>query len=436
MATLAQSFVPPKRLLGEVLLDGEFISHSDLNRALEHQEKTNERLGETLVRLGVLTEMELKAVLSHHVELDTPEEAVEAAKGVRHRLGDILLKAKRVNKRQLDRALEEQARTNEKLGEVLVRFGVITPTELDAVLTWQADAHSNSAMAVKLMLGEILVATHVITREQLQGALKEQHLTKKQIGEVLVDAGLAKPNHITEALKIQSKLLTASLVAVLAAGALTGCGVVAPVAGVPDQATGIVAEHGTIQQYTGGEAPQRTVQSADSQRHVTIYEGGSHVIDNVPWVGQNASDNTCAQAASTVVLNYWGVNAGYQQVVNESNRFNLGTTAGSAESYLKSKGLQVKAYRNPSHDLGYLKSLIDSAHPVMVCLDYEGAEHWVVVVGYNDTTNRIIVHDSISGAHSTMSYSRFQTRWANNTLQGILVVGGANYNGLMFDTSK
>lgn len=71
MATLAQPMMPSKRLLGEVLLDGDFISHSDLSLALDHQRKTNQRLGETLVRLGVLSEMELKAVLAAQADLDT-----------------------------------------------------------------------------------------------------------------------------------------------------------------------------------------------------------------------------------------------------------------------------------------------------------------------------------------------------------------------------
>ncbi|HEY9855231.1 MAG TPA: C39 family peptidase [Stenomitos sp.] len=430
MVTMLQPTAPQKRLLGEVLLDGEFISHDDLSMALSQQRETNERLGETLMRLGVLSEMELTAVLAMQADLDTPEEALEAGASVRHRLGDILLKAKRVTPRHLDRALEEQKRTNEKLGEVLVRFGVITEAELDAVLTWQKDAHSNSAMAVKLMLGEILVATNVISRDQLKGALAEQRLTKKQIGEILVEGGLVKPNHITQALKIQSKLLTASLVAILAAGALTGCGAMAP--GVPGTIGDTGLKNGTVVEYTKS-SPVQSIQ-ADSQRQVTVYQNGAHIIDDVPYVSQNAKDNTCAQAASTVLLKYWGVSIDYQQVVNESNRFNLGTTASSAQSYLKSKGLTVQPYRKGTLD--FMKSLVDQGRPGMVVLDFEGAEHWVVVIGYNDATQRVIMHDSIGGPFQTMDYKTFTSRWKNKTLTGIPVVGGQNYEGLIFDVSK
>lgn len=427
MAIASIPMMPNKRLLGEVLLDGDFISHSDLNRALDKQRETNERLGETLVRLGVLSEMELNAVLAAQADLDTPQ----AAEGVRHRLGDILLKAKRVNSRQLDRALEEQKRTNEKLGEVLVRFGVITPLELDAVLTWQDDASRNATAAVKLMLGEILVATQVISRDELKRALEEQHLTKKQIGAILVDSGRVKPNQITQALKIQSKLFTAAMVAVLAAGALNGCGMTAP--GVPLESQ-FGANANGVQVNYDRSAPVQSIQSSDHQHKVTVYQNGAHIVDNVPFVQQNARDNTCAQAASTVLLNYWGLNLTYQQVVNEANRFNLGTTAVSAKSYLQSKGMTVNPYKHGS--LEFLKSLIDQGHPPMVALDFEGAEHWVVVVGYDDATQRIITHDSISGPYSSMTYSRFQQRWQNKTLTGIPVIGGENWNGVILDVSR
>lgn len=435
MATMTKQ---PNRRLGEFLLDGMFISSQELNHALDHQRETNERLGETLVRLGVLSKMELKAVLASHAELDTPEDVLLDAERIRHRLGDILLKAKRVKPSQLDRALDEQNKTNEKLGEVLVRFGVITQGELDAVLTWQRDAHSNSATAIKLMLGEILVATDIIKRDDLKLALQEQHLSKKQIGEILVDAGLVKPNQIVEALKIQSKLFSAALVAVLAAGALTGCGMTAPGVATDNQfALNNDNSHGAIVQYDKS-SPMQHVQTTDRQHNVTVYQNGAHIIDDVPWVHQKTGDNTCAQAASSVLFGYWGIDITYQQVVNEANRFNLGTTATSASSYLKSKGLNVQPYK--SGNIDFLQSLIDKGHPTMVVLDYEGAEHWLVVVGYQSDKNgkvgSLILHDSIEGPHILMKKDKFIQRWQNKTLTGIPVVGGQNYQGLMFDTWK
>lgn len=58
------SGAPPRRLLGQVLVDGEFISHYDLDRAQERQKRTNEMLGEVLVGMGVLDPAALVAALS------------------------------------------------------------------------------------------------------------------------------------------------------------------------------------------------------------------------------------------------------------------------------------------------------------------------------------------------------------------------------------
>ena len=106
-----------KKRLGEVLVEGEWINASDLSQALSEQKQTNEKLGEILVRLGVLSGMELKAVLASNADLD----AAPMGEGVRQRLGDILLKSKRINQGQLGRALEVQRQTNERIGEEIGR---------------------------------------------------------------------------------------------------------------------------------------------------------------------------------------------------------------------------------------------------------------------------------------------------------------------------
>ncbi|MBI6545223.1 MAG: secretion system protein E, partial [Cyanobacteria bacterium NC_groundwater_1444_Ag_S-0.65um_54_12] len=64
MTNSTQSTANNKRMIGEVLLAGDFVSRNDLDRALAEQKITNDRLGEILVRTGVLSEMELQAVLA------------------------------------------------------------------------------------------------------------------------------------------------------------------------------------------------------------------------------------------------------------------------------------------------------------------------------------------------------------------------------------
>ncbi|MNK68043.1 bacteriophage N4 adsorption protein B [compost metagenome] len=367
--------------------------------------------------------MELKAVLASQADLTDADEVA----GVRQRLGDLLLKSKRITSRQLDRALDEQKRTNERLGEVLVRFNLISPFELEAVLALQEDM-SNGAMAARFMLGEILVATGTISRKQLETALADQRLTKRQIGEILVDTGMVKPSLISEALKIQSKLVAASLVALLASGTLSGCGLT-PVTGSINDGP----KQGIVQQFrdSSGILEFRTTQNATKRSATTIYASGAVVVNDVPFFQQNPNDNTCAQAAMSVVLNYWGKDTSYSKVVNESNRFNLPTSPQTVESYLKHNGLTAQPYRQGK--LSFLRSLVDQGRPPMVLLQFGNSEHWVVVVGYNQSQKTIIMHDSIDGAFTEMKESDFVGKWQNKMMSGIPVVGGANYEGLIID---
>jgi hypothetical protein len=218
-----------KRPLGQILLDGGFISHSDLERALEQQKNTNELLGEILVNMGVLDPVDLKAVLSVNRDLASLEDAVKLAAGVRQLLGKLLLQARRITPQQLELALQEHQRTGEKLGEVLVRLGLITRSELDAVLTFQQLQETEAATSGRLKLGEILVTTNQISRDHLEDALSRQQLSKKKIGDLLVKAGYVQPYQLSHGLNLQNKLLKAALVAVLSLAPLSAVQAAEPV---------------------------------------------------------------------------------------------------------------------------------------------------------------------------------------------------------------
>lgn len=70
---------PAKRLLGQLLVEGEFISRDDLERALDQQKRTNEKLGEALVGMGVLDPVDPAAALSVQGELTSVQDALLAA---------------------------------------------------------------------------------------------------------------------------------------------------------------------------------------------------------------------------------------------------------------------------------------------------------------------------------------------------------------------
>lgn len=207
--------VAGRRLLGQVLLDGEFITTVDLARALEEQKRTNAMLGETLVRMGVIDPEVLKAALSIQGELGSIRDAIRVAAGVRLLLGEMLLLAKRITPVQLDSALDEQRRTGGRIGEIVVRHGWITPAELDAVLAFQEYQRGEKPSSERLRIGEILVTTDQITRDQLDAALRRHRTSAKKIGDLLVEAGDLRPEQVERGLRIQKHLVTAALVAVL-----------------------------------------------------------------------------------------------------------------------------------------------------------------------------------------------------------------------------
>ena len=214
LSTMSSGKRSSGRLLGQILLDGEFISSQDLERALTEQKRSNERLGEILVRIGALDRKDLDAVLAVQTQFSSREESVSAAAGVRELLGDLLLRARLITKGQLDGVLAEQKRTGEKLGAVLVRMGHLSGDELVTMLAFQQQ-QAITERPNRLRLGELLVASHQITRDQLEEVLARQKVTKKNIGEMLIEAGFVHRQQLEQGLNLQRKLVNAALIAAI-----------------------------------------------------------------------------------------------------------------------------------------------------------------------------------------------------------------------------
>lgn len=148
-------------------------------------------------------------------------EALDLAAGMRHRLGEMLYKAGRLSHEQLDAAIEEQRRSGEPLGQILVQNGWLQLAELEAVLEFQRRQAGDVPTTGPLKLGELLVATGQIKREQLAQSLFRQKISGKRLGEELIEAGHVLPHQIAGALHLQQKLVTAALVAILAISTAT-----------------------------------------------------------------------------------------------------------------------------------------------------------------------------------------------------------------------
>lgn len=201
-------------------MDGRFLSQPELDCALDEQKHTKELLGQVLVRMGVLTTEDVKVPLIAQEHMGDIDDAVKLAAGERQLLGALLVRSGHITNEQLDHVIAEQKVSGEKLGEVFKRLGMLTEQQLNALLDFQ---HCQGVTHESpLQLGNLLVATGHITREQLENALHQQEQSKKKLGEVLVEAGYIPPSRIKYGIRLQKMLLNAVLASILSMGMSSG----------------------------------------------------------------------------------------------------------------------------------------------------------------------------------------------------------------------
>jgi hypothetical protein len=202
-----------RRHIGRILLDGGFLSNDDIDRAVEEQKKTRILLGQVLVGMGVLKARDIPAPLMVQKHLSNIDDAVIIAAGERQLLGELLVQSGRITDKQLDRAIAEQKRTGEKLGEVFTRLGMLVECQLTALLEFQHNQGKTDTYS-PLRLGELLIATGYVTRDQLEDALHKQQVSHKKIGEVLIEEGYVSANRIKSGFRLQKMLVNAVLAAI------------------------------------------------------------------------------------------------------------------------------------------------------------------------------------------------------------------------------
>jgi type IV pilus assembly protein PilB len=115
----------PEELLGRLLIQHRLITESQLQEALQLQQKTRpyKPIGQVLVERGALTQGDLKAILDVY--------------GKRSRLGEILVKSRVISPEQLAVALNEQKQLGLRLGETLMKLNYITDEALRRALCSQ-----------------------------------------------------------------------------------------------------------------------------------------------------------------------------------------------------------------------------------------------------------------------------------------------------------
>ncbi len=112
------------------------------------------------------------------------------------KLGELLVKEGLITSAQLEEAVAVQKKQQiyMPLGEICVDLKFITRDQLKKTL----GTHQN-----RIALGDLLTNLGLVTPEQVREALKEQKVTRKKIGQILVEKGYLTDNALISALNMQ-----------------------------------------------------------------------------------------------------------------------------------------------------------------------------------------------------------------------------------------
>ena len=141
------------RLIGAIFVEKGLITPEQLERAMQLQEETGDRLGEVIVAEFGVARLELASVLAEQwaefERTDQPHDAPAASPAppgadegpvepqLRRPIGEIFVDRGFVTEEQLEKAVEVQGKTGQRIGEVLVEQGSLTRLDLASALAEQ-----------------------------------------------------------------------------------------------------------------------------------------------------------------------------------------------------------------------------------------------------------------------------------------------------------
>jgi type IV pilus assembly protein PilB len=119
-----------------------------------------------------------------------------AAEKTKMRIGELLVKEGLIDEKQLQSAINRQNRKTvySPLGEVCVQLKFISKNELQDIL---------KKYQKRLHLGDLLVHMALLTRDEVEEALELQKVTGKKIGKILVEHGFITEYNLVNTLSIQ-----------------------------------------------------------------------------------------------------------------------------------------------------------------------------------------------------------------------------------------
>lgn len=113
------------------------------------------------------------------------------------KLGEILNKMGIIDSHSLEKALDYKLETpNKDIKDIILEKGLATKEQIHVALDEQRK---------ESRLGQLLLFSKIINKEQLEEALNEHNVTNLKLGEILVKKGFCTNFQIENALKFQKK---------------------------------------------------------------------------------------------------------------------------------------------------------------------------------------------------------------------------------------
>ena len=203
---LTKMVSPEEERLGNKLVRKNLITEAHLEEAVALQEQGGEPLGKILINLGYLKEVDLYESLAEQTQL--PFIADSTTLQVLEEVSSLMLRSDAVKFLAVPISLDGNTITvacpdPKRLPDIQtlfsrpVRMAMIAPSDVEGLI--------ERTYTQKGRLGETLVQSGKVNREQLAEALKEQRKSgkSKPLGEVLVELGFVNPDEVERALAKQ-----------------------------------------------------------------------------------------------------------------------------------------------------------------------------------------------------------------------------------------
>jgi ABC-type bacteriocin/lantibiotic exporter with double-glycine peptidase domain len=121
-----------------------------------------------------------------------------------------------------------------------------------------------------------------------------------------------------------------------------------------------------------------------------------------------------------MVLQYYGVAVSHDDVARELLQPELHGIAGSAlAAFASGRGMTAVPHAG---DIDHLRDHVGKGRPMIVAWAMgKGRFHDVVVVGFDEARDRVIVHDPARGASRAVKMDTFRRQWAGAGYWTLLV---------------